>query len=78
MEVRTNAAAASDALPEFELDAAEARVTATPIARAALVGVELVRLADGIFITSRWGMFCNFDNIAPVEAWLRRVSGMTK
>ena len=39
----------------------------------ALAGFELVRMADGSFIASRWGMFRNLDHIAAVEAWLARV-----
>lgn len=46
---------------------------ATLVARAAIAGYELVRLADGTFIASRWGMFRSLDHIAAVEAFLQRV-----
>jgi hypothetical protein len=53
---------------------AEARrkADATLIARAALAGVELVKLADGTWIASRWGMFKPLAE-AEVQAWLARI-----
>jgi len=52
---------------------ADDKAVATLIARAAIAGFELVLLADGSFIASRWGMFRNLDHAAAVEAFLRRV-----
>ncbi|MFT3816041.1 MAG: hypothetical protein QM750_00175 [Rubrivivax sp.] len=48
------------------------KAEATLIARAALAGVELVRLADGTWIASRWGVVKPLID-AEVESWLRRV-----
>jgi hypothetical protein len=59
--------------PKPALSDAEQKQIATLIARAALVGYELVRLADGTFIVSRWSMFRSLDHIAAVEAFLQRV-----
>lgn len=52
---------------------ADDKHAATLVARAAIAGYELVRLADGSFIASRWGMFRTLDHAAAVEAFLRRV-----
>lgn len=52
---------------------ADAKAVATLQARAALAGYELVRLADGSFIASRWGMFRSLDHITAVKAFLTRV-----
>lgn len=49
------------------------KADATLIARAALAGVALVRLADGTWIASRWGMFKPLADDAAVGAWLHRV-----
>lgn len=46
---------------------------ATLIARAALAGVELVKLADGTWIASRWGLVRPLATDAEAEAWLARV-----
>lgn len=54
-------------------DQADTKTVATLQARAALAGYELVHLADGSFIASRWGMFRSLDHIAAVEAFLTRV-----
>lgn len=48
------------------------KADATLIARAALAGVELVRLADGTWIASRWGMLKPLTD-AEVGPWLQRV-----
>lgn len=48
------------------------KAEATRIARAALAGVELVRLADGTWIASRWGMVKPLAD-SEVDAWLQRV-----
>ena len=53
--------------------ALEVKTVATLAARAALAGYELVQLADGTFIASRWGMFRSLDHIAAVEMFLQRV-----
>ncbi len=49
------------------------KMIATFTARAAIAGYELVQLADGTFIVSRWGIFRSLDHIAAVEAFLQRV-----
>lgn len=51
----------------------DSKCVATLVARAALAGYELVELADGSFIASRWGMFRSLDHMAAVEQFLRRV-----
>jgi hypothetical protein len=48
------------------------KADATLIARAALAGVELVRLADGTWIASRWGMLKPLTD-AEVGPWLQRI-----
>lgn len=48
------------------------KVDADRIARAALAGVELVRLADGSWIASRWGMVKPLTD-AEVGPWLDRI-----
>jgi len=50
------------------------KVVATLTARAALAGYELVRLADGTFIVSRWGMFRSLEHPAAVEQFLQRAA----
>lgn len=42
-------------------------------ARAALAGYELVKLADGSYIASRWGMFRSLDHLAAVDQFLVRI-----
>lgn len=56
----------------FHLDS---KKRATLQARAAIAGYELVALADGSFIISRWGMFRTLDHMAAVEAFLSRIEG---
>lgn len=56
-----------------DLSPADTKLVATLQAQAALAGYELVQLASGDFIVSRWGMFRNLDHIAAVEAFLKRV-----
>jgi hypothetical protein len=51
------------------------KADATLIARAALAGVELVRLADGTWIASGWGMLKPLTD-AEVGPWLQRVAGV--
>ena len=51
----------------------DAKLVDTRQARAALAGYELVHLASGEFIVSRWGMFKSLDHIAAVEQFLQRV-----
>lgn len=48
------------------------KADATRIARAALAGIELVRLADGSWCASRWGLVKALQ-AAEVDAWLERV-----
>jgi len=43
-------------------------------ARAALVGVELVQLADGSFIAGRWGMVAPLVDVDAVQAFLKRAA----
>lgn len=49
------------------------KVISTLQARAALAGYELVALADGTFIVTRWGLLRGLDHVAAVEAFLKRV-----
>lgn len=53
----------------------EAKRFATVQARAALAGVELVRLADGSLLASKWGMFKSFSCASEVDGWLARIGG---
>ena len=46
---------------------------ATLQARAALAGFELVRLADGTFLVSRWGMAKHLPDAHAVQHFLRQV-----
>lgn len=46
---------------------------ATFIARAALAGFELVKLADGSWLASRWGMFRDLADVEQVERFLSAV-----
>jgi hypothetical protein len=55
------------------MDKPDPKTIATLQARAALAGYELVCLADGTWIASRWGMFRTLDHAAAVEAFLQRV-----
>jgi hypothetical protein len=52
---------------------ADRKTSATLQARAALAGHELVQLADGTFLASRWGQFRALATVDAVEAWLERV-----
>jgi|SRR5580765_558392 len=61
------------AYPAIGASDVERKQLATLVARACIAGYELVRLADGTFIASRWGMFRSLDHIAAVEAFLVRV-----
>lgn len=49
------------------------KAVATLVARAALAGIQLVQLADGSFIVSRWGQFRSLANVAAVEKFLQTV-----
>lgn len=60
--------------PATQPEAADRKQVATLQARAALAGFELVQLADGTFLASRWGMFRSFDHMAAASAWLDRVA----
>jgi hypothetical protein len=51
------------------------KADATRVAQAALIGVELVRLADGSWAASRWGLFKSLSDDAELDAWLTRVRG---
>jgi hypothetical protein len=46
---------------------------ATLIARAALAGFELVKLSDGSWLASRWGMFRDLADDEQVERFLSAV-----
>ena len=56
-----------------EGQSAQAKSDATLIARAALAGFELVRLADGSWLASRWGMFRDLADYEQVERFLSAV-----
>lgn len=43
------------------------------VARAALAGFELVKLADGSWLASRWGMFRDLSDEEQVERFLSAV-----
>lgn len=49
------------------------KADATRIARAALAGIELVRLGDGTWLAHKWGMFRPLATDEDADAWLRRV-----
>lgn len=51
------------------------KLEATLIATAALAGVELVKLADGSWIASRWSMVKPLATTEAVQDWLQRVAG---
>jgi hypothetical protein len=53
----------------------DAKRWATLQARFALAGFELVRLADGTLLASRWGMFGSLANLYDAEAFLKRAAG---
>lgn len=42
----------------------------------ALAGFELVSLADGTLLASRWGMFKPLPDVATARLWLRHVGGL--
>lgn len=46
---------------------------ATFIARAAMAGFELVKLANGSWLASRWGMFRDLSDDEQVERFLSAV-----
>lgn len=46
------------------------KINATFVARAALAGFELVKLADGSWLASRWGMFRGLADDVEVERFL--------
>ena len=48
---------------------------ATLVAEFALAGVELVKMGDGTWLASRWGMFKPLADEAEARAWLSRGSG---
>jgi len=50
-----------------------AKSDTTLIARAALAGFELVKLADGSWLASRWGMFRDLADDEQVERFLSAV-----
>lgn len=54
---------------------AERKANITLIAKAAMAGVELVKLPDGTWEARRWGMAKPLATIADVESWLTRVGG---
>jgi len=52
---------------------ARAKSQSTFVARAALAGFELVELADGSWLASRWGMFRDLADDEQVERFLSAV-----
>ena len=58
---------------------ADDKAVATLIARAALVGVALVRSTDDhdrpVFVASRWGLTRQLDSAEAVEKFLKLVGG---
>ncbi|MES2099055.1 MAG: hypothetical protein V4569_04490 [Pseudomonadota bacterium] len=63
-----SAAVADVAAPDKEVS--------TAIAKAALAGFELVRMADGSFVVGRWGMVRSLEGMAAVQAFLVRVGAL--
>lgn len=59
--------------------AVDAKTFATLQARAALVGVSLVRSTDDrdrtVFIASKWSMTRQLDSFEAVEVFLQRIGG---
>jgi hypothetical protein len=51
------------------------KTVATYQARAAIQGYQLVALADGTFMVSRWQLFKTLEHPAAVESFLERVEG---
>lgn len=49
---------------------ADTKAVSTLVARAALAGYELVRLADGSFAICRWGLIRALATVADVEIFL--------
>lgn len=47
----------------------------TLVALFALAGVELVKMGDGSWLASRWGMFKPLATEADARSWLARVTG---
>lgn len=54
------------------VEALRRKTEATLIARAALVGIQLVRLADGTWLASKFGLTKHLED-SDVSAWLARV-----
>lgn len=52
---------------------AERKGEATLIAKAAIAGFELIKLADGTWLAQRWGFFKPLQDAIGVQAWLARV-----
>lgn len=52
-----------------------AKADATLVAEFALAGIELVKMGDGTWLASRWGMFKPLATSDEARAWLRRVAG---
>jgi len=72
-ETPRDAADSAEAAHAAQLaEAVRRKAEATLTARAALAGVELVRLADGSWIASRWGMVKPLTD-AEVGPWLDRI-----
>jgi hypothetical protein len=49
---------------------AEEKADSSRVARAALAGFQLVKLADGTWLASRWGMFRGLADTNEVERFL--------
>lgn len=59
-------------MPQADVAVAD-KAVATLVARAALAGLQLVRLGDGSFLVSRWGQFRSLADVAAVEKFLQTV-----
>jgi hypothetical protein len=57
-------------------EAQRSKEFATLQAEAALAGFELVSLADGTLLASRWGMFKPLPDVATARLWLRQVGAI--
>jgi hypothetical protein len=65
-----SAATCMNRRPQVATGAVLDKVDAGRVARAALAGFELAKMADGTWLASRWGMFRSLSNADEVERFL--------
>ena len=56
---------------------ADRKLIDTLVARGCLAGFQIVRLIDGTFIVSKFGLFRSLDHIAAGETFLQRAHAPT-